>query len=102
LIFLPGIFMCELPKANREKTFKIIKVAVPITFVLIALYYRFFLKYEGMDRFVQIVYINTLGISQFYIIFILFLPFFLIINDLKSRNIYQSMALMTLISYFVI
>ncbi|EKF54430.1 O-antigen polymerase [Galbibacter marinus] len=102
VIFLPAIILCELKVFYKQKLFQIIKILIPVNFILIALYYRLFLNYEGMDRFVQITYIDTIGISQFYLIFILLMPLLIILNDIKKENLYLDISLIVVLSYFVI
>lgn len=81
LLFLPPILFSEKLSSTLYKSLlKIIKIVIPLTF-LILLIYHVYIDHKIFNTFVHFTIEEKLGVSQFYLAFILMIP---ILDALKN------------------
>jgi O-antigen ligase len=84
LLFLPAVLSTEpLSQTYLSKVLNIIKITIPLTFVLLLMYHLMIIK-RDLNTFVNFTITEEIGISQFYLAFILLIP---IITCLKEISI---------------
>lgn len=74
LLFMPAILSVEqLSKKCLGKLLDVIKCAVPFIFILLLIYHVAFLRKE-INTFVNFTITEVVGVSQFYLVFVVLLP----------------------------
>ncbi|MDV7137581.1 O-antigen ligase family protein [Maribacter sp. TH_r10] len=101
-VFLPAIIISEGKTNGFKRVYLILKILIPIVFILIATGYAISDEYRGMDNFVQIWFVDKIGLSQFYLVFVLLLGVFFSIKDLNVNNLIFNVLLVLVSAYFIL
>lgn len=88
-LILPAVIIGESSQINFYKVLKPVKVLLPLVFILMVLVYSISDVYDGLFRVTQIWFVDTIGISQFYLCFILLVPVCFCLNDYKENKLFN-------------
>ncbi|WP_422349618.1 O-antigen ligase family protein [Flagellimonas sp.] len=101
-LVLPAIIVGEAKNVFVTKLYSALKFAVPLVFVVMALLYFISKDFHGLGSFVQLWFVNRLGISQFYLVFLLLLPIFFCAKDIENKNALLNTILVSSSSFFIL
>lgn len=86
LLFIPMILVSEpLSLKDKDRILKILKTSIPSIFLGLLLYHLVFEARE-LDTFVHFALVEGLGVSQFYLAFIISIPLLTAIDDLQKKQ----------------
>ena len=100
-VFLPAFMVGEGSIYDVGKVFSVLKVSIPLIFIGIVVMYVFSNNYDGIDRIAQLWFVDKIGISQFYLVFILLLPVFFCIKDLSKKNVFFNSAIVSICAFLL-
>lgn len=102
LFFLPAVLSAEpLNKDYLKKVLNLLKILIPITFVFLLLYHLVILK-KDLNTFVNFTITEVVGISQFYLAFILLLPIIECLRQITLNNKIVTNSLFVLINLGIV
>ncbi len=101
-IFLPGIINIESRNHNFQRIYFFLKLGIPVVFILLAFLYYFSDNFNGITNMAQNWFVDKVGISQFYVIFILLLPIFFCIRDLNKKKLIFNSLIIIICSCFIL
>jgi len=86
LLFLPAVLSTEpLHQTYIRKVINIIKIFIPLTFLLLLTYHLMILK-RDLNTFVNFTITDVIGVSQFYLAFILLIPIITCLKEITLGN----------------
>lgn len=86
LVFLPAVLSTEpIQQSYKKKVLNITKIAIPITFLLLLMYHLMILK-RDLNTFVNFTITEVIGISQFYLAFIIVIPIITCLKEISFGN----------------
>ena len=103
LALLPVVILTEkIDKKDEVRILKILKFSIPLIFILLLANHVFILNHE-ISTFVYFSVDQMLGVSQFYISFLLFVPLLISVQEiLNKKNVLLNSLLAVITLFFLL